>query len=745
MQRFRLRSLICSLLCIFSGHAIADEPPPPDLKLDTALKPAPPGAKDTTPVFIRALRLQGHQDEEIEAEGEAELRKRGQALFADWMMYFPGSDEVYAEGHVRLEQRGDLLEGPKLRLNLETERGQMETPSYHLVENDARGRADLLLFEGENKFRLRVANYTTCPEGNDDWYLRVTDLEVDRNRQVGTARNASIVFKGMPILYTPWMDFSLGKERRSGFLAPIFGSTANGGPELTVPYYWNIAPNRDATISPRLMVKRGLMLNNEFRYLERSYQGEAHFDILPADRVANTNRYGLNLVHTHQLPGAWSGSLNVQKVSDDAYFRDLSDRIAVTSQTSLLRQGVLSRGGNWWTDGSWAFSAMVQRFQTLQDPLAPITPPYERTPQLALSAVKRDIRGADFSFSGSFVDFSHPTLANGKRWVVYPSASYPLQTWFGYLTPKIGLHSTRYVLDSSTTTLPDATRTVPIFSLDSGVVFERELSLRGERFLQTLEPRLYYVKVPFRDQSGLPNFDSGETDFNFAQIFTENRFSGEDRIGDASQVTLAVTSRLIEPDSGNERLRVAVGQRYYFKDAQVVVSAPARTDKKSDILFAASGKLIPQVSVDAGWQYNPNLSRNEKVSLNGRYQPELGKVVNLGYRFTRDTLRQVDASVQWPLSGRWHGVARLNYSLQDGRILEGLAGLEYNGGCWMLRLVVQRFATATQEAATAIFVQLELNGLTQIGSNPLEVLRQSIPGYTKLNVPAAKSEPADWR
>lgn len=739
MQTFRLRPLFLSLFCIFTGHAIADEQPPPDLKLDKALKPAPTGVKETTPVFIRAQRLQGHQDQEIEAVGEAEMRKRGQAVFADWLRYFPGSDEVYAEGSVRLEQRGDLLEGPLLQLKLDEERGHMDKPGYHLFDNDARGNADLLLFEGKNKYRLHAASYTTCPEGNDDWYLKVANLEIDRDRQVGVARDTSVIFKGMPILYTPWMDFSLGKERRSGFLSPIFGSTANGGTELTVPYYWNIAPNRDATLSPRFMVKRGLMLNNEFRYLEGRYQGEAHFDILPDDSVTGQKRYGLTLTHTQQLPGGWNGSLNLQKVSDDAYFRDLADRITVTSQTNLLRQGMLSRGGSWWNDGIWGFSAMVQRFQTLQDPLAPITPPYDRAPQLALSAVKHDIGGADFNFSGSFVDFTHPTLANGKRWVIYPSVSYPLQSSFGYITPKIGLHHTRYTLDPDTTTLQDTARTVPIFSLDSGVVLERQLSLRGERFVQTLEPRIYYVRIPFRNQSRLPNFDSGEADFNFAQIFSENRFSGEDRINDANRITLAVTSRLLEPDSGNERLRIAIGQRYFLKDEQVTLTNPAGTSKKSDLLLAATGKLTAQTSVDAFWQYNPNLSRQEKISLNARYQPEVGKVVNLGYRLIHDTLKQVEASTQWPLSGRWYGVARLNYSLQDRRILEGLAGLEYNGGCWMLRLVAQRFATATQETATAIFVQLELNGLTQIGANPLEVLRQSIPGYTKLNQPAAKT------
>lgn len=705
-----------------------------------AAEQAPP------PVTIEAERIEGDQQEIFEASGQVELREGEQAIFADHLKFFQISRDLQADGNVRVEKRGDVLRGPKLNLNLDTQTGEMPQPEFRLVEETtddqtgkqterkARGAAATLLFEGKNLYRLKDTQYTTCPAGNDDWFLRVSDLAVDRNEQIGVAKNARIVFKQVPIMYTPWMDFALGGQRKSGLLAPIFGSTASGGTEIAAPFYWNIAANRDATLTPRLMSKRGVMLGNEFRYLEKSFNGVAHLDMLPDDRIANRGRYGMSLLHDQRFGEGWSGGLNLNRVSDDAYFRDLANGVTLTTQTNLLRQGTLSYGGHT-AHGSWSFNTLVQRFQTLQDPLAPITPPYYRTPQLTLSANRQQLAGADLNFSGGWVDFSHPTLINGKRLTLYPSISYPLQNSFAHFTPKLGLHHTRYDLAVNPIANPATPaariRNVPIFSLDSGVVFERDLRLRGERFIQTLEPRAYYVRAPFRDQSTLPNFDSAEIDFNFAQMFAENRFSGEDRINDADQVTIALTSRLLDPDNGSERLRVAGGQRLHFRDRRVTLGTPPVTGAKSDFLLALGGQIAPKITADAGWQYNQNLSRTEKFNTAIRYQAELGKVINLGYRYTNSVLRQVDASAQWPLSGRWHGVARINYSLNDRKILEGLGGLEYNAACWSARFVFQRYATATQEAATAIFVQLELSGLTQIGSNPLDTLKRSVPGYQR--------------
>ena len=734
-MRFRLNPITFSLLCIFA-HAVAVYAGDDTLllRLDRTFmnspENSPSGNQEETPLFISAQQLGGKKGKQVEAIGEVELRKRGQVISADRMLYLLDSKDLIADGAVQIEQDNNVIQGPYLKLNLDSNIGDMTQPTFHFGENNARGKADTLLIQGKQNYALHNVSYTTCPADNDDWLLKVRELEIDRNTQIGVAHHARVEFMGVPILYTPWMDFALNNQRKSGFLGPVFGSTVQGGSEMTLPYYWNIAPNRDATLAPRVMIKRGLLLNNEFRYMESTYSGEAHLDVLPGDRITNRTRSRLSLMHTQNLGYGLNGSVNFNKVSDDAYFRDLSGTVSSTSQTNLVREGVLSYGSSWWNA-----SARVQSFQTLQDPSAPVVAPYRRTPQINMVA-RQTLDKANVSLSGEFVDFRHPTSPNGQRLVLYPSVSYPLVAKPAfYLTPKLGLHNTYYIMGANNT-LPNTSRTVPIFSLDSGVTLERDWNLAGQDFIQTLEPRAYYVYIPYRDQNQLPNFDSAQADFSFAQIFTENRFFGSDRIGDANQMTLALTSRLLDPSSGAERLRVAIGQRFSANTPQVNLVVPTATSNKSDILLAASGRLTPAWSLDSTFQYNPNQSHSEKFNVAARYQPEGGKVLNLGYRFTRNSLRQTDLSTQWPLSGRWHAVARWNYSLQDSRILESLGGLEYNENCWTIRLVAQRFATATQQVSTGFFVQLELNDLVAVGPDPLALLRQSVPGYTKLNEPS---------
>lgn len=733
-MRFRLNPIAFSLLCAFAPLACAEGNDALTLHLDPALAnqagKATEANPEESPIFISAQRMEGKKDEQVEATGKVELRRPGQAIYADHMLYFQNSRDVSANGAVRIEQDNNVLQGPSLKLNLDTYIGDMPQPAFKFGDTHARGTADNLHLAGRKNYVLNDVTYTTCPAGQDDWLLKVSRLDIDRNDQIGTAHNAHIEFMGVPILYTPWMDFALNNQRKSGFLAPIFGSTVSGGSDLTLPYYWNIAPNFDATLAPRIMTRRGILLNNDVRYLEPDYSGEAHVDVLPGDRLANSTRSRLALNHTQDFGRGVTGSLNLNRVSDDAYFRDLSDTVSATSQTNLLREGVLSYGSGWWNA-----SARVQSFQTLQDPSAPVVTPYRRLPQISVGA-QRTLNRADFSFAGEFVDFRHPTLVNGQRLVLYPSTSYPLvaQPAF-YLTPKLGLHNTFYNLGTNNSgTAQNMSRSVPIFSLDSGVTMERDLHLSGQDFVQTLEPRAYYVYIPYHNQDQLPNFDSAQADFSFAQIFTENRFFGSDRIGDANQVTLGVTSRLLEPDSGSERLRVGIGQRFSAITPQVnLPGTTAATSNKSDILLAAAGQLTRAWSLDSLFQYNPNQSQSQQFNASARYQPESGEVLNLGYRFSRNSLRQMDLSSQWPLYGHWQGVMRWNYSFQDKRLLEAIGGLEYNQSCWAIRMVAQRFATATQQVSTGIFVQLELNDLVAVGADPLPMLRQSVPGYTKMN------------
>ena len=743
MHKLEIKRISIAVLCALPIAAGADQ----GLKLRSqpTLILIPPTLQEEVPMFLEADKLRGHDDKETEAEGNVRLRKRGQAVFADWLRYDKPEDEVTARGNVRIEQGADVMEGSLLRFNLETERGFMDKSRYTLhkypnltgqkqpfQETDARGTAERILFEGPKQYRAQRAEYTTCGPGQDDWYVRAADLSIDKGRDVGVARDASIVFQGVPIFYSPYLSFSLHQERKSGFLTPHYGNTSGSGQELTVPYYWNIAPNRDATISPRVMSKRGVQVLTEFRYLDPAYSGETRVEWLPNDDVrGGTQRHAFFIKHNQALPYGWSGGLNLQGVSDGTYFTDLSTQIAATSQAVLPRDGSLSRGGAWGAGGSYGFNALVQRWQTLSvDPLAPVTPPYSRAPQLTLSASHLDVLRSDFEFSGEFVEFDHPTLVKGRRVAAYPSLSVPLQTAYAYVTPKLGLNLTHYVIDPHPTNFQDQTRTLPTLAVDGGVVLERPTTIGGAPFLQTLEPRLYYVYIPFRDQSRIPVFDSGQQDINFATIYSENQFAGWDRINDANQVTLGVTSRFLSTDTGAERLRVGVAQRYYFSTQRVTLpGVPLRTSSSSDLLAALSGAVAPHWVAEAGWQYSTNFSQTQKFNVGTRYQPAPGRVLNLSYRETLNSIRQTDVSSQWPLGRGWVGLGRWNYSLRERRTLEGLVGAEYNGGCWVLRVVAHRFATATQQASTTFFVQLELNGVSRIGSNALETLKRNVGGY----------------
>ena len=746
MRKFRLKPIAFSLLYLFSHASLAGEDA---LKLKTVLSLSPSsGQQEALPIFIEAESIEGQDEEKITAEGSAVLRKRGQAIFADRLTYFLPEGEIEAEGNVRLEQRGDSAQGPKLKLNVERETGFFDTPQFQLQQNHGRGNAEKLFFEGPQQFRLEQANYTTCPVGNDDWYLRARDLKIDQGSNIGTARDASIVFKGVPILYTPWINFPTSNMRKSGFLPPTVGNTSNNGFEFTLPYYWNIAPNYDATLSPRVMSKRGTQFNSEFRYLEPTYSSLARVDLLPDDQLKdNDTRYALLFQHTQNFGYGLSGSLNFQRVSDDSYFRDLSTRIAFTSQTTLPREAVLSYGQPWWNMTLHALS-----FQTLQDPLAPIIPPYHLLPQLTSNAGRQNVGGFDLSLTGQYTNFNHPSLVQGQRFMAYPSISYPLQTSYAYFTPKIGAHFTHYSFNQNTTSAPDANRILPISSIETGLIFDRAASIFGQNFTQTLEPKLYYLNIPFRNQSQIPVFDSGVADINYAQIFTENQFSGIDRINNANQLTVGITSRLLS-DNGDERLRFNLGQRLLFRQQRVSLDSSVpnsltsgtstipTVNPNSDILASLSGRITPKLLAEASLQYHPSTSTGQKFSIGTRYQPEPGKVLNLSYRFIRDSIEQTDISVQWPIKGGWYGLGRFNYSLRDSTTLEGLLGFEYNSCCWTLRLVAHRLTTATQTATTGVFLQLELNGLSRLGSNPLTVLRQGIPGYTKTNQPFNSNEP----
>jgi len=698
---------------------------------ESLLPPVAPGPEEDLPIFVEADRIQGTQGLDLEADGNVVLRRRGEALFADQLRYLFQTSDVTAVGNVRVDRLGDIITGDRAEFNLKTESGYIDKPTYRFRQIHAHGQADKLIIKDRDRSVAVRATYTNCNVGSDDWYMKVQRLDIDRLRDVGVAHDATLYFEHVPILYTPWMDFPISSGRKSGFLPPTWGTSSSTGFEFLLPYYWNIQPNMDYTIAPRVMAKRGVMLDNEYRYLQPDFKGQLQADFLPDDRVTGSSRWFVSLLHEQTLGRGLTGGLNLQRVSDTSYFADFSSQVAVTSQTALPQQGWLRYEGGW-----WSVYALAQQFQNLQP--ATISTPYAQFPQVTLVASQENIKGFDPAFLGQVVNFQQPALLSGVRQIYYPWVSYPWRTPLFYVTPKIGLNYTHYNFPGSD--VQPETRTLPILSVDSGMSFERQTFVGGREFTQTLEPRLYYVYIPFRDQTQLPIFDTSLKDFDFTSIFSENIFSGGDRINNANQVTAAAITRMINPATGVEQWRALIGQRYYFQPQEVTLASTLPTtpvpnvgtitSSRSDLLAGFSGKFRPTWSLDTFLDYGVAPSQTQRFDVAVRNQPEPGKVLNLSYRYTRDFVDQVDISGQWPLSRRWAGVFRWNYSLQPASPLEALAGLEYNHDCWAARFVFHRFLTATQQWSNALFFQLELTGLSRLGTNPFQVLRQGIGGYT---------------
>ncbi|MFP5410757.1 MAG: LPS-assembly protein LptD [Gammaproteobacteria bacterium] len=700
------------------------------LKMDVELGGSAAAGK-AGPLFVSADRIESTTPNILEASGQVEARQAGMAFFADWLRYDATLNAVDARDAVRLEQPALVVQGDALTLDLDDYSGQLAQPSYRFTDQPGRGDANLAEFINENRFQLKDATYTTCPAGNDDWFLKVGELDIDRTRNVGTARNASLNFLGTPILYAPWMDFALNNERKTGVLAPTFGTTERSGLDIMVPYYLNLAPNYDATLYPRLLSRRGVQLGGEFRHLFEDFRGENRVEYLPNDSVAGRSRWSVTLRNHYRINANSHAGMQYDKVSDDDYFRDLSNMIAITSQTHLNREAwVSTRHENWHAE------LRAQSFQTLQDSTtAPIAEPYARLPQARLGAQYALPYGLEFRLDSEATRFAHPdpAMREGTRILAYPRLRLPLANSFGFLTPQLGWHSTRYSLDSGA---PEQriTRNLPVFSLDAGVAFDRPFRFGNVDYEQTLEPRAYYVLAPYRDQTAIPVFDTSQLDFSYAQMFTENQFVGGDRVNDANQLTLAVTSRFVEAGSGLERLQLTLGQRYYFSDQRVTLPGVApRSSNATDLLAAVSGQITRDWRVDAGWQFDTQNGTTVRQNLSASYRPAPGRVLNFGYRFIDQTTEQVDFSGQWPLGARWYGMFRYNYSFQDDKLVEGLAGVEYNAGCWAVRAVFQRLATKEDQSTDALFFQLELNGMGRLGSNPLDVLKQSVPGYRSSN------------
>jgi len=740
------------------------------------------------PVYLKAEHVQGEFDDHAALQGAVELRREGLVLRGDRAEYAFASDQVEVHGKVRLADRGAAFEGPSLKLRIEAQTGQMPNASYRYDAKGGRGESRLIEFLGADDIRMHDATYTTCRPGDASWWIRAETLDINRDEQEAVAHNTTLFFEGVPVFVTPYFDLPLGDQRRSGLLTPGFYQNSRLGQEFIVPFYLNIAPNRDYTFTPDVMPRRGVLMGNEFRFLEPEVRGQLDYDLMPNDRTTGNMRDHIRLQTQY---AAWSGAalpagdaniahltglsfdMDYNRVSDDNYLVDFSHNI-VSASPEVLPQEAAVR----YVQPYWDATLRLAKSQTLVSLLAAYdSGPYERAPEFTLNGMRTDWHGFDVGGVIDSTRFQHPAInplfvspvanskiytaawfaQDGTRFTANPSLSYPILAPGWFVVPKVQWNYTQYGLDPTYSAgSSTAARSLPLASLDAGLVFERGAQWLGRDAHQTLEPRAYYAFVPYRNQDRLPNFDSADADFTFAQLFTENAFTGGDRISQANQVTTALVSRIIDDETGAERLRLALGQRYYFGSQLVTLPGEVpRTNLSSDVVFLASASMGRKWSMDLGLDYSTVSSQFTLATLGIRWQPRPASVLNFSYRYISTSLAsslidQFRSSVQWPLSRRWYGVGALDYSIADHGWVESVAGLEYKADCWVGRFVLSRYAVAlpnseafTNNYTTAWFFQIELNGLTSVGTSPLDQLQRSITGFQRINPLAAPGGPFD--
>lgn len=671
--------------------------------------------------------------------GNVRVRQLDRLLMTDELFYDADTDIARSPGPTYFQTPQIGVHGDHAWVNVNTLRGEVDDAQFTMPQSGGRGSADNMQLEGKHQTRLNGATYTTCPPGHTDWLLSASRVDLDQDKDEGTARNVTLRFKGIPFLYSPWLSFPISGNRKSGFLAPTVGISGNAGFDLSVPYYFNLAPNYDDTVTTRLMTSRGVQIGNQFRYLIHSGTGQVETQYLPSDSEFGDDRWLFSYRHAGLLSDRWSVHANYGRVSDDDYFRDLSTNI-YSSETDYLTQSLhfAYQAPQW-----FSFQALAKGYQTLIPGLSGVNKPYARLPQFRLDAESpNDWYGFRLAMSSSFTNFTRDAGVEGTRTDVAPGIKYQYDTGAWYVNGDARYRQTNYQLQHTETSQPESpSRGLPIVSLRSGLRFERAI---GDAWTQTLEPEVFYAYIPFRDQTDLPVFDSGEPDFNFIELFEANRFTGADRIGDTNQITTALTTRLIDAHTGVQKLRASIGEIHRFTEPRVTLPPEARsitnpaaspvTRGQSDIVGLLDYRISRHWSThyDAEWDpYDGEFNRNAFAL---RYHGSNDSIVNVGYRYRRSFLKQTDISLMWPLGDRWRLFGRWNYSLRYKTTFETMAGIEYKSCCYIVRAAYRRYVTRNDtssdiDMSSGIYLQLQLRGLTRFGKDVLGLFKSDTLGY----------------
>jgi LPS-assembly protein len=680
-------------------------------------------------------------------QGNVQVLQGDRELRANHAHYDPTHHSMELEGSV--EYTDSLMHVTGVGGNYtQNEGADFSAAQFELHQPPAHGSADVMHLTPDGKIRLEHVRFTTCPKEDTVWQLHANEIILDTHARIGTARSTKVEFEGVPVLYLPYLSFPLSSDRKSGFLFPTLGNSSTSGLQFAVPYYWNIAPNVDATIEPMEYQKRGVDLGGELRYLTSAQHGTFAFDFLPNDRLDNgEDRSYVKLQHVAELPDDVRLTINAENVSDPQYFEDFSQGTAATSTAFLERTARLS-----YRDENWRLSGELQEFQTIVPTyiLTDYQRPYAEVPRLVADGnfAWGSAEQVRYGFDSELVDFTRAVGVKGWRFDLLPSASLDFSAPGYFVRPGVAWRFTQYELSDIPFPIPrnkplitpstideespdrSPSRALPTLSFDTGLLFEREADASGSRLL-TLEPRILYVYTPYRAQNDLPLFDTALPDLNLVELFRTNRYVGADRVGDADQVSVGATSRLLDAQDGTQFLAATLGQIYYFKAPRVLLPDELpETSGTSDMVAQLALTAYKHWSANLDLEWDPTTFAGERTEMGVQYHPAPEQVLNLTYRLQRDRLKQIEASGAWPVGHNWNLYSRVVYSLLDEKMLDQFAGFEYGACCWRLRLVGRRFlSNPTGQQSTGVYVQLELTGLASVGSAADALLTEAIPGY----------------
>ena len=735
------------LLCGLTGIVqAATEACPPAPAPDAA--PAAPAVDGVIRWSSCHLEIAANGDTEL--SGDVLVNIGGREMRCDRLSFVALTQALKLSGSVRYQD-------PALRVtgdagNYNASGAQFSHARFELLQHPGRGEAESVVTSGPDVIELENVSYTTCPTGVADWQLQSRRITLNTKALRGVGRGTRVVFKGVPILYLPWISFPLSNARQSGLLFPTLGSSSRSGATVSVPWYWNIAPNQDLTATPTFYARRGLSLGGEYRVLTPTGRATLRADFLPDDRSIlpgdlrpGRDRSWLRLNASRRFADQWRAQINAENVSDTHYFEDFADGPQATSTIFLPRELQLSLRGD-----IWQLRAQALKYQTLDDQLDLTDPskpvlflpaedrPYAELPRLMAAAHWQGTSGLGSFLESELVDFHRDTGPTGWRGRVQPGLSYDYTRPGFYLRPRASWDLTAYRLQAAPTTDTTPSRSLPIMTLDSALQLERN-SGRGGTRLVILEPRINYVYIPFRNQASLPLFDTGLQDPNFVALYRANRYAGFDRIGDANNLTLGLTMRMLQAGTGQQYLSATIGQTLHFSQQRVTLPGEnPDTRKRSDLLANIDLTAYRNWNLHYDLAWNPDQSRTEKSLLSLQYRPAGNQVINLGYRYTRGSVQQAEASAAWPVSRRWDLYARSVYSfLDDPSIkdyhpsLENFLGVQYRENCWGVRVVVRdSVSNRTGTRDTGWYLQLELKGLSSVGSGADSFLQGSIQGYS---------------